>query len=97
MNTHEAEEWHHTVRPNERKLRYIGVGTRNAFFPRMGTSFEVKIGRQVVEMVIDAYGRMKPRFIIWSTVKLLDEMEVGDRLAFVKRPDGVYEMKKIGR
>jgi len=93
LSPNDEEKWCHTIKSNERKLRYIGVGVRNPFFPRLGP-FEIKIGGQIIEMMIDAYGRMKPRFIIWSTIKLLDEMEVGDRIIIVKRRDRVYEMKK---
>lgn len=87
-----SETWRHTIGFNERKLRHISTGIRNSFFPRFDAPFKVKMGKQIVEMVINVYGRMKPRFAIWSAIKMLDQLKIGDTVVFLRRIDGTYEM-----
>ena len=85
----------HKIKFTERRLRHISVGTRNTFFPRAGKPFDVKIGNQIVEMVINECSRMKPRFRIWSSIKLLNEMKIGDTFVFTKLENGIYKMKRV--
>ncbi len=89
------EQYHHIVKFNDRRLRYLSVGKRNTFFPPAGKPFDIRIGNRTVEMVINEYGRMKPRFEIWSTIRPLDEMCVGDTLIFTKTQGGVYELRRV--
>lgn len=100
MSTQSSDEetWVHTIRFYERKLRHISAGVRvqNSFFPSFDVPFKVKIGEDIVEMVINVYGRMKPRFEVWSHIPLLDQLKAGDTVVFTKERDGTYDLKKTG-
>jgi hypothetical protein len=77
-----------------KRQRYIAASRRGLFFPPVGRPFELAIGNERVVMNINVWGRMKPVHAIWSHIKGLASLEVGDVLVFTRQPNGTYHMKR---